>query len=518
MKKSGMVTVACLAVLLTRAGAQTPEQAVRAERFIDSIGINVHWGYGGSRYADSYPQVKRLLIQSGIRHVRGDTSRAQDLAASGIKTMAVADIPIHYTHFPTFAPTDGNDQTIRDTLADIKKNNTPLPAIDSVEGPNEPDHFWTMFQKSYKGQGWRPQKPGEANDAYQKAVLQGIIQGTIGFQRDLYKALKADPATRGLTVLGPALGGTYAPNTIPNPLPAGSLSAFVDWGNFHPYPYGGNFDGYGGSYDTINAPHDYMHAGNFPSVSMDRDDTGSPYAALAFVSYAPPFAPRPMAATETGYPTHRSGASERAQGKYLPRLFCEYFTHGVQRTFWYEFVDEDEFPDPNGDNPECHFGIVRKDLTPKPAYTALKSLLTLLRDPGSVSAIFTPGALRYALAVSPVRGYKEPNSGQVSDYDRTKYVHHLLLQKRDGTFYLLLWHEIADEDTSVVPHRQIQPPALPATLTLPPTITQATVYTYDPGETLRPTVGVIRGHKLQIAVPDAVMVIALHQKAPHQKP
>ena len=102
---------------------------------------------------------------------------------------------------------------------------------------------------------------------------------------------------------------------------------------------------------------------------MDRDDKGSPTAPLAFISYAPPFAPKPMAATETGYPTHRSGSSELAQGKYLPRLFCEYFTHGVQRTFWYELVDEDEFPDPNGDNVECHYGIIRKDLTPKPAYT-----------------------------------------------------------------------------------------------------------------------------------------------------
>ena len=351
------------------AAAQTGEQAAWAGTFLDSIGINAHWGYGGSRYADSYPQVKRLLVESGIRHVRGDASRAQDLAASGVKTMVVADIPTHYTQFPAFAPIDGSDETIQAILADIKKNNQPLRAIDSVEGPNETDHFWTMFQKSYKGQGWRPKAAGETDDAYSKAVLQTILQGTIGFQANLYKAIKADPATKSLTVLGPALGGTYAPNTIPSPLPKGSLTDAVDWGNFHPYPYGGNFDSYGGSYDTILAPKDYTHAGNFPSVSMDRDDKGSPYAANAFVSYAPPFAPKPMAATETGYPTHHSGSSELAQGKYLPRLFCEYFTHGVRRTFWYELVDEDEFPDPNGDNPECHYGIVRKDLTPKPAYT-----------------------------------------------------------------------------------------------------------------------------------------------------
>ncbi len=489
--------------------AQTPERAVSADRFIDSIGINAHWGYGGSRYADHYPQVKRLLIKSGIRHVRGDLSRAQDLAASGIKTMAVADIDTHYTHFPAFVPADGNDDTIKGILAVIKKADTPLRAIDSVEGPNETDHFWTLFQKSYQGQGWRPKKPGEMNDAYDKAVGGSIIQGTIGFQTDLYRALKADPATKDLTVIGPALGGTYAPNTIPNPLPAGSLTGVVDWGNFHPYPYGGNFDGYGGSYDTIAASPDYTHAGNFPSDNMDRDDKGSPFAPLAFVSYAPPFAPKPMAATETGYPTHRSGSSELAQGKYLPRLFCEYFTHGVQRTFWYELVDEDEFPDPNGDNAECHYGIIRKDLTPKPAYTALKSLLTLLQDPRPAGPAFTPAVLDYSLSVRPVRGYTEPNSGTVTDYDRTQYVHHLLLQKSDGVFYLLLWHEIADEDTSVVPHRQIQPPPMPTTINLPPTIAAAMVYAYDGSEILQPTKGAITQGRLQVNVPDQVMVVRL---------
>ncbi len=517
--KSWLIALGGAASLLAplTATAQTPERAVSAARFIDSIGINAHWGYGGSRYADRYPQVKRLLIASGIRHVRGDLSRAQDLAASGIKTMAVADIDTHYTHFPAFAPADGNDDTIRGVLANIKKANAPLPAIDSVEGPNETDHFWTLFQKSYKGHGWRPKTPGESQDAYDKAVLLGIIQGTIGFQTDLYHALKADPATRNMMVLGPALGGTYAPNTIPNPMPAGSLTGAVDWGNFHPYPYGGNFDGYGGSYDTIVAPHDYTHAGNFPSDSMDRDDKGSPFAALAFVSYAPPFAPKPMAASETGYPTHRSGSSERAQGKYLPRLFCEYFTHGVQRTFWYELMDEDEFPDPNGDNIECHYGIIRKDLTPKPAYTALKSLLTLLQDPHPTPA-FTPAALPYSLSVSPVRGYREPNSGMALDYDRTQYVHHLLLQKSDGTFYLLLWHEIADEDTSVKPHRQIQPPAMPATITLPPSIAAATVYAYDKAEVLQPTVGVISGGRLQVNVPDQVLVVRLSPRRAQTTP
>ena len=488
-----------------------PEQAAGAAQFLDSLGINVHWSYGGSRYADSYPQVKRLLIESGIRHVRGEPSRAQDLAAAGIHTMVVADVPTRYTDFPHFAPANGDAAALQAFFSEVKRSNMPLPAIDSVEGPNEPDHFWLQFQKSYKGHGWRAKRAGEAEADYNSAVLQDIVQGTVLFQRDLYAALKADPATRGLTVLGPALGGTYAPNTVPNPLPAGSLTDFVDWGNFHPYSYGGNFDGYGGSYDTIVAPADYTHAGNFPSVTMDRDDPNHGFGSLAFTSYAPPFAPRPMAASETGYPTHRSGVSELAQGKYLPRLFCEYFTHGVKRTFWYELVDEDEFPDPGGDNIECHYGIIRKDLSPKPAFRALQSLTTLLRDPAAPPA-FRPGHLAYTLSVSPVRGYKEPVSGLTTDYTRTQYVHHLLLQKSDGAFYLLLWHEIADEDASVQPHRQIQPPPLPATLTLPPTISTATVYAYDGQQQLQPASTPFTGGHLSLQITDQVLVVRCVQR------
>ena len=509
-----------LVITGSAAPAQTPEKAASVSTFVDSIGINAHWGYGGSRYVDSYLQVKKLLIASGIRHVRGDTSRAQDLAAVGIKTMVAADIPTHYTQFPAFAPANGDDGTIQAIVADIKAHNSPRRAIDWVEGPNEPDNFWAMFQKAYKGQGWQPKNTGETDDAYKARVLLGIVAGDIAFQKDLYAALKRDPATKSLMVIGTAPGGTYAPNTIPNPWPKGSLTDSVDYGNFHPYPYGGNFDGYGGTYDTIgqvDPGQDYTHVGNFPSVAMDRDDPNGGFGENAFTSYAPPFAPKPMAASETGYPTHRSGTSELAQGKYLPRLFCEYFTHGVQRTYWYELVDEDEFPDPDGNNPECHYGVIRKDLTPKPAYIALKSLLMLLQDPRKTGT-FTPGSLSYSLVVSPVWGYREPNSGKVIDYDRTRYVHHLLLQKSDGTFYLLLWHEIADEDTGVVPHREIQPPTMPTTIILPPTIASATVYAYDSGEVLRPATGTIVGGKLSVSVPDQVMVVRLtprHAKARH---
>ncbi len=70
---------------------------------------------------------------------------------------------------------------------------------------------------------------------------------------------------------------------------------------------------------------------------------------------------------------------------------------------------------------------------------------------------------------------------------------------------------------SVTPHRQIQPPAMPTTITLPPTISAATVYAYDGGEVLQPTRGVIVQGKLQVDVPDQVLAVRLSPKRPPTK-
>lgn len=124
-----------------------------------------------------------------------------------------------------------------------------------------------------------------------------------------------------------------------------------------------------------------------------------------------------------------------------------------------------------------------------------RALLALLAERG-VSPAFRPRPLDYTLTVS-----------SVGAYTRTQYVHHLLLQKSDGTFYLLLWHEISDEDASVNPHRQITPPDMPATVTLPATIKHARLF--RPYENETGAAVPITGGKIMLAVPDQVVVLKL---------
>ena len=455
--------------------AEPNETAVPARDFVDSIGVCTHWSYGDQPYGFAYQGVLEKLKASGIRHVRDSLSkRLPDLAQAGIFTCAVSGPP----------------ETPDAFQARVKAANRANPgAIDAVEGPNEPDLFWTKerFKASYKGDGW-------------ENGPQGIIKGAVAYQKDLYAAMKADKETAPLQVIGPALGITYNPGGgLPNPFPKNSLAEFVDWGNFHPYP-GGNPFSFPFAYGTIAK---YYWFGTHPSANMDE----FPYA---LNTYAPPFAPKPMACTETGYATDTNGTSEVAHGRYIPRLFCEYFRLNIKRTYCYEFVDG--FADPN--NREARFGLIRRDLSPKPAYTALKNLIAVLDEPAPAkptakpAASMPPKTLAFSLVVSPV-----------GEWTRTQYVHHLLLQNTNGDLFLVFWHEVSSEDASVKPRRQIAVPPLPAVLSVAsPVSEKATLFTWnDKGERSETSVKLSKAKNanganpatLNLSVPDRVSVLRL---------
>jgi hypothetical protein len=453
-------TAAVLTVCVALPARADVEKAAPAAAFADSVGVCTHWGYGDTPYGAAYEGVKKKLLESDIRHFRDgimrpvEVQRIEELGRLGVHACIVAE------------PEVGTPQQIQ---AIVKSINARVPgAIDAVEGPNEPDLFWASNKKAYGGKSGAN---GEG-EAVQAAVL---------FQKDLYTALKADPATRGVTSIGIALGKTYEPGK--NPISAGSLADFADWGNAHPY-FGGNPFSFPFPYGGVEK---FYWQGTHPGTNIDE----FPYV---FQTYQPPYAPKPMAFTEAGCATDTNGTSEAAHGKYIPRMFLEYFRKGVKRTYSYEFVDE--FPD--GNNREARFGLLRRDLTEKPAYTALKNLLAVLKDDGAKP--FTPGALDFALKVTPAGGY-----------DRLQYVHHQLFQKAHGAFYLAVWHEVTAEDGSTKPRRQIAVPPLPATLTVASKVyPQARVYSWDDAGAMTETAEKLdAGNALRFDVTDRVTVIKL---------
>jgi endonuclease/exonuclease/phosphatase family metal-dependent hydrolase len=81
---------------------------------------------------------------------------------------------------------------------------------------------------------------------------------------------------------------------------------------------------------------------------------------------------KPIWITEVGWPTQqdRRGVSPERQAEMLARTYLLSLQAGVEVVFWYEFQAPEGKPEYNED----HFGIVHRDLSPKPAYTALAAL------------------------------------------------------------------------------------------------------------------------------------------------
>lgn len=167
-------------------------------------------------------------------------------------------------------------------------------------------------------------------------------------------------------------------------------------------------------------------------------ETADDYAGLGWYlrRFRDPFKPGALTmATEAGYSTPPGGISERAAALYLPRLLLHFFAAGLQRTFLYQLMDGGTGPDS-----EQHYGMIYPDGTPKPVFSTLVALTQALADPGPP---FTPGQLTVEI---------EPG------------VRSVLLQKRNGRYFLALWRPERCWDP--VRHQDIAQTPRPATLQL----------------------------------------------------
>jgi hypothetical protein len=200
-------------------------------------------------------------------------------------------------------------------------------------------------------------------------------------QQQLYAAAKADPTLAAIPVLGPSLANP------PSYAQLGDLSQYLDQGSLHAYAF--------------TNPH-------------SRVDILDPDIALEQITAAS----KPIQVTETGWSTFPGGSSlsvdEYASGSYFPKSLLITFAAGIAHTYLYELLDEE--PSQPGDL--GYFGLARSDFSLKPSGVAVRNLISLLADPGPA---FTPSPLQ--IAVSGLN------------------VQHVLLQKRDGSYWLALWQD-----------------------------------------------------------------------------
>ena len=200
--------------------------------------------------------------------------------------------------------------------------------------------------------------------------------------------------------------------------------------------------------------HVYFAGANPGTVGWGGGDgQGNRYGSLAFwLDQVKQEATLPVQITETGYIASPSTSipytlPESVEASYTPRTLLLAFNHGVQRTFLYELLDEVSSPG---------YGLLRSDGTEKPAFIALKGLLNLLSDPGTN---FTPGKLSYSIS-----------GGDAS-------LSHTLLQKRDGSFWLVLWSEQSSYNASL--NKPINVAQQNALLTLSGSAVASQLVTFD---------------------------------------
>jgi hypothetical protein len=93
---------------------------------------------------------------------------------------------------------------------------------------------------------------------------------------------------------------------------------------------------------------------------------------------------KPVIATETGYYTDSGVAeyvSEAVHAKYLVRLLLEHYRRGIAASYIYELID---FP-LDGVPALTGYGLLRDDMTEKPAFVAVEALVDLRPTPAQRS-------------------------------------------------------------------------------------------------------------------------------------
>ena len=88
--------------------------------------------------------------------------------------------------------------------------------------------------------------------------------------------------------------------------------------------------------------------------------------------YVPPGKSIPLVSSEWGYST--TDVSEKTQAQYLARQWLSNLAEGVRLSIWYDWHEDGTDPKYN----EHHFGTVRFDYTPKPAFLAAQRLTQAL--------------------------------------------------------------------------------------------------------------------------------------------
>lgn len=282
------------------------------------------------------------------------------------------------------------------------------------------------------------------------------------YMQNYYNVFKNESVTANIPLLGPSFANTRnSAVSFSNVCP--QINSFLTKGNTHIYS---------GLY-----PESPLTGGW--GISMEQ----------AINNYKKLSGDRPIIDSETGYkmshgqPGHPS-VSQRTAAKYAPRLVLNRIKNGFERVYFYQLINNSE-----------DFGLLNNDGSPRLQFTALKNLIKLMSDPGEE---FSPETLHFNLN---------------GDLEATN---HLLFQKRDGKFYLIVWQGVncSSEGTINNNYIDIENPEKELTLSFSEKMTLVNQYrpSFDvmpDGNGIIPIKTDTDVMSLKINVPDHILVIEI---------
>ncbi len=432
-------------------------RAQESDIFVESMGINTKFGFCPGNLCNNYPEVKDLLADLGIRYIR-DFAYPEPWR---IRTDLYEDLGIRMV--AGTARTSGKALDSENISALIIAIKSWGKMIAGIVGVNEHDSDYNSCEEN----------PEACDPNWSE---QNWPRSYVEFQQRLYDRVKADPKLHHLPVV---MGPMAYLNSLEG-LEDEVLSAICDKGNDHPYP------------GAWGKPSQVSGGGNPKPIDE----------VVAEVQRVCPG--KKLWITETGYEEKSEGernkklVTRKAKAKYLPRIYTNYFQQGqIEKTFLHELMP------PGGNN--THFGIIDTNLQPTPAYYGIKNMISLLGE-----ANWDRQTQSWDYPAVETNSLKYILEGDLTD------IKHLLLQKSDGTFYLLLWQEVYVYDDRQ--GRDIINPDRPIELKLEEAVIEkANKYLLynesNPSAELDPLKTWTDVSTLSLAVPDYILVLEFTAKS-----
>ena len=426
-------------------------QAQGSDSFVESLGIGTKFGFCPGRLCDNYPEVKALLAELGIRYIR-DIPYPEPWR---IRTDLYEDYGIRM--LAEAGRTWGKrleSENISARLAAIKSWGNMIAGIVGVNEYDTPT-FHSCEKTEGCDRNW-------SESSWPRSYRQ--------FQQRLYEQVKTDPQLRNLpVVMGPMAH-------LDNLEQVDDLSGSCDKGNDHSYS---------GSWGK---PSQESGWGRETVRSLDE--------VVAKVQQACPG--KKLWITETGYEEkiqdqhNKYLVTRQTKAKYLPRIYANYYLQGqIEKSFLYELIEPIEN--------RTEFGIIDTNLQPTPAYYGIKNMISLLGE-----AEWNEKTQSWQYPDFEASSLKYTLEGDNTD------LKHLLLQKSDGTFYLLLWQEVYAYDDRR--GKDIVNPARPIKLKLDgAVIEKANKYLLynesNPAAELAPLETWTDVSSISLSVPDHILVL-----------